>query len=181
MVVVSTLVLNIKRDAEDITMHDSPTTLVVSVVLLVAVLLAPRYETMLTTYLRPILCTFRFQAVIFSEGELYLDDCDFSGSTSSTLVYSEPGSTAVMRNAVLGENNCEPQRVQPLSVFMYVCLLELAGGVVDYSLSAKIPVSSYYNRHFCSVLAASLANPQHPFSILCFTGMLTVVRRRGFL
>ena len=51
------------------------------------------------------------QAVVFSEGELFLDDCDFSGSTSSVLVYSEASSTAIIRNTALGDNNCKPQRV----------------------------------------------------------------------
>ena len=52
----------------------------------------------------------RFQAVVYSEGKIFLDDCDFSGSTSSVLVHSEPGSIAEIRNAVLGDKNCEPQR-----------------------------------------------------------------------
>eukprot|EP00904_Undaria_pinnatifida_P010819 jgi/Undpi1/6868/HiC_scaffold_21.g09344.m1 len=43
--------------------------------------------------------------VVFSEGELYLDDCDFSGSTSPVLVYTGPNSTAVIRNTALGNNN----------------------------------------------------------------------------
>lgn len=47
------------------------------------------------------------QAVVFSEGTLYLDECNFSGSTASVLVYSEGDSTTVVRNAVLGDNNCE--------------------------------------------------------------------------
>eukprot|EP00904_Undaria_pinnatifida_P010820 jgi/Undpi1/6869/HiC_scaffold_21.g09345.m1 len=46
---------------------------------------------------------FEGEAVIFSEGDLYLDDCDFSHSNSSVLVYSEPGSIAVIRNANLGD------------------------------------------------------------------------------
>ncbi|CAN0005479.1 unnamed protein product [Ectocarpus fasciculatus] len=45
------------------------------------------------------------EAVVFSEGTLYLDDCDFSGSSASVLVYSEGNSTTVVRNAVLGDNN----------------------------------------------------------------------------
>ncbi|CAM9271368.1 unnamed protein product, partial [Ectocarpus sp. 8 AP-2014] len=48
---------------------------------------------------------FAGEAVVFSEGTLYLDDCDFSGSTASVLVYSEGDSTTVVRNAVLGDNN----------------------------------------------------------------------------
>ncbi|CAM9130909.1 unnamed protein product [Laminaria digitata] len=48
---------------------------------------------------------FAGEAVVFSEGELFLDNCDFSGSTSSVLVHSEPNTTAVIRNAVLGDNN----------------------------------------------------------------------------
>lgn len=46
------------------------------------------------------------QIVVFSEGVLFLDNCDFSGSSSSVLVYSEPNSTAMIRNAVLGDKNC---------------------------------------------------------------------------
>ncbi|CBJ26637.1 adhesin-like protein [Ectocarpus siliculosus] len=48
---------------------------------------------------------FAGEAVVFSEGILYLDDCDFSGSAASVLVYSERNSTTVVRNAVLGDNN----------------------------------------------------------------------------
>lgn len=50
------------------------------------------------------------QAVVFSEGRLHLDNCDFSNCTSAVLVYSEPNSTAEMRNIVLGDKNCEPRR-----------------------------------------------------------------------
>lgn len=46
------------------------------------------------------------QAVVYSEGILYLDDCDFSGSLAPVLVRSE-GPTPIIRNAVLGDNNCE--------------------------------------------------------------------------
>lgn len=45
------------------------------------------------------------QAVVYSEGILYLDDCDFSGSAAAQLV--EGGETTVVRNAVLGDDNCE--------------------------------------------------------------------------
>ena len=38
-----------------------------------------------------------------------MDDCDFSGSNASVLVYSEPSSKAVIRNTVLGDINCELQ------------------------------------------------------------------------
>ncbi|CAM9101274.1 unnamed protein product, partial [Laminaria digitata] len=48
---------------------------------------------------------FEGEAVVFSEGELFLDNCDFSGSTSSVLVYSHPNSTSVIRNSVLGDKN----------------------------------------------------------------------------
>lgn len=47
------------------------------------------------------------QAVVFSEGELFLDDCDFSGSSASVLVFMGEDSTAMIRNAVLGDKNCE--------------------------------------------------------------------------
>lgn len=50
------------------------------------------------------------QAVVFSEGKLYLDDCDFSGCTSSVLVKATSRSTAEIRNIVLGNNNCESRR-----------------------------------------------------------------------
>lgn len=46
------------------------------------------------------------KAVVFSRGALSLDDCDFSGSSASVLVYSE-GDTPMIRNAVLGDENCE--------------------------------------------------------------------------
>lgn len=47
--------------------------------------------------------------MVFSEGALYLDDCDFSGSTATTLVWlsEDGGGTTVVRNTVLGDNNCE--------------------------------------------------------------------------
>ncbi|CAM9462085.1 unnamed protein product, partial [Ectocarpus sp. 12 AP-2014] len=48
---------------------------------------------------------FAGRAVVFSEGTLYLDECNFSGSTAPVLVYSEGDSTTVVRNAVLGDNN----------------------------------------------------------------------------
>ena len=54
------------------------------------------------------------QNVVFSEGELYLDDCDLSGSTSPVLVYTGPNSTAVIRNTALGNNNCELQHLQTI-------------------------------------------------------------------
>ena len=55
---------------------------------------------------------FLFQGVVFSEGELFLDDCDFTGSNSSVLVFSAPNSEAVIRNAVLGDKNCERQWIE---------------------------------------------------------------------
>lgn len=51
------------------------------------------------------------QAVVYSEGILYLDDCDFSGSAAAQLV--EGGETTVVRNAVLGDKNCKQQAVVP--------------------------------------------------------------------
>lgn len=48
------------------------------------------------------------QAVIFSEGDVFLDSCDFSGSSAAILLYAEGSSaTSTVRNAVLGDNNCE--------------------------------------------------------------------------
>ena len=44
---------------------------------------------------------------MFSEGKLFLDDCDFSGSTAGQLVYAKQHSTVMIRNTVLGDNNCE--------------------------------------------------------------------------
>lgn len=65
-----------------------------------------RYMSMVTIF--PCALNFdRCQAIVFSEGDLYLDNCDFSGSSSSVLVYSEENCTAVIRNSVLGDNNCE--------------------------------------------------------------------------
>ena len=58
---------------------------------------------------------FLFQGVVFSEGELFLDDCDFTGSNSPILVFSAPNSTVVIRNAALGDNNCEPHWVERTS------------------------------------------------------------------
>lgn len=45
--------------------------------------------------------------MVYSEGILYLDDCDFTESTASTLVFSGNETTTVVRNAILGDNNCE--------------------------------------------------------------------------
>lgn len=56
----------------------------------------------------------RVQAVVLSRGKLQLENCDFSGSSSSVLVYSEPGSNAIIRNTVLGDKNCETKGVEPL-------------------------------------------------------------------
>lgn len=61
---------------------------------------------------------YRVQAAVTSKGALFLDDCDFSRSTAPELVYSEPGSTVVIRNAVLGDNNCEPHRVEHDAKFL---------------------------------------------------------------
>lgn len=48
------------------------------------------------------------QAVINNEGELYLDNCDFSGSIASVLILSDgKDAVVVIRNAVLGNDNCE--------------------------------------------------------------------------
>ncbi|CAN0379965.1 unnamed protein product, partial [Hapterophycus canaliculatus] len=45
------------------------------------------------------------QAVVYSEGTLYLDECDFSGSSAAVLVWSGDESTTVVRNTVLGDTN----------------------------------------------------------------------------
>lgn len=47
------------------------------------------------------------QTVVYSEGTLYLDDCDFSGSSAPVLVFAEREYSTVVRNAVLGDKNCE--------------------------------------------------------------------------
>lgn len=47
------------------------------------------------------------QPIVFSEGVLFLDDCDFTASPASVLVYSEGDDTPVIRNIVLGNDNCE--------------------------------------------------------------------------
>ena len=49
----------------------------------------------------------RRKTVVYSEGTLYLDDCDFRESSAYALVYSESNSTTVVRNAILGDKNCE--------------------------------------------------------------------------
>ncbi|CBJ33130.1 polymorphic outer membrane protein [Ectocarpus siliculosus] len=54
---------------------------------------------------------FAGEVVVYSEGGLYLDECgyldecDFSGSSSAVLVYAELEDATVIRNAVLGEMN----------------------------------------------------------------------------
>lgn len=47
------------------------------------------------------------QAVVFSEGVLFLDDCDFKGSSAAILVNSGNEATTVIRNALLSSENCE--------------------------------------------------------------------------
>lgn len=49
----------------------------------------------------------RNKTVIFSEGKLYLDECDFSGSSAAVLVYAGQEDHTVIRNTMLGEMNCE--------------------------------------------------------------------------
>lgn len=56
------------------------------------------------------------QTVIFSEGTLYLDGCDFSGSSTSVLVSSDENATTIIRNAVLGDLNCENTPHSPCAV-----------------------------------------------------------------
>lgn len=56
------------------------------------------------SHVRGLTCT---QAVIFSEGALTLDSCNFSGSTATELVFAEgANATTMMRNTVLGTSNC---------------------------------------------------------------------------
>ncbi|CAM9587167.1 unnamed protein product [Ectocarpus fasciculatus] len=50
---------------------------------------------------------FAGEVVVYSEGELYLDECDFSGSSSAVLVYAELEDATVIRNAMLGAKNYE--------------------------------------------------------------------------
>lgn len=50
---------------------------------------------------------FMLQAVVFSEGELSMDNCDFSKSWAPTLVFSNSVSKTTVRNTLLGDNNCE--------------------------------------------------------------------------
>lgn len=45
------------------------------------------------------------QAVVFSQGDLVLDDCDFSNSSAEVLV--DATQHTVIRNAVLGDENCK--------------------------------------------------------------------------
>ncbi|CBJ33129.1 asn/thr-rich large protein family protein [Ectocarpus siliculosus] len=63
----------------------------------------------LSTYTAQDTCFVGFagEVVVYSEGELYLDECDFSGSSSAVLVYAELEDATVIRNAVLGANNYE--------------------------------------------------------------------------
>ena len=44
---------------------------------------------------------------MFSRGLLFLDNCDFSGSMGRALVLAEGEKIPVIRNAILGNNNCE--------------------------------------------------------------------------
>lgn len=52
-------------------------------------------------------CTLHNKVIVFSEGELHLDECDFSGSSAEALVFAGQEENTVIRNAVLGEKNCE--------------------------------------------------------------------------
>lgn len=49
----------------------------------------------------------RGKAAVFSRGLLFLDNCDFSGSMGRALVLAEGEKIPVIRNAILGNNNCE--------------------------------------------------------------------------
>lgn len=46
------------------------------------------------------------QSVVYGDGELFLDSCDFRGCSATVLVEGVEGAVFV-RNAVLGDNNCE--------------------------------------------------------------------------
>ncbi|CAN0008375.1 unnamed protein product, partial [Scytosiphon promiscuus] len=48
---------------------------------------------------------FAGEAVVYSEGPLYLDECDFSGSSASVLVWADGSTATVVRNTVLGDTN----------------------------------------------------------------------------
>lgn len=47
------------------------------------------------------------QSIIYSEGELTFDGCDFSRSSADVLVEGNDDD-ALIRNAILGDMNCEP-------------------------------------------------------------------------
>lgn len=48
-----------------------------------------------------------YQEVVFSEGELYLDNCDFRGSSAEMLLRAREGGHTIVRNAILDTRNCE--------------------------------------------------------------------------
>ncbi|CAM9574874.1 unnamed protein product, partial [Ectocarpus sp. 12 AP-2014] len=50
---------------------------------------------------------FAGEVVVYSEGELYLDECDFTGSSSAVLVYAVKQDATVIRNTMLGAENYE--------------------------------------------------------------------------
>lgn len=49
----------------------------------------------------------RWQAIIFNEGKLVLDGCDFSKNSASVLVFTDDTRRTIVRNAILGDLNCE--------------------------------------------------------------------------
>lgn len=89
--------------------------------------------------------------MVFNEGELFLDDCDFSGSTASVLVTSGDGSNTTIRNAVLGDKNCEHSRepacvCESVCVCVYVCVasLSLVRRPADLSQSEALTVLQHH-------------------------------------
>lgn len=67
------------------------------------------------------------QVVVFSEGELSLNECDFSACSATELVYAAPGAPTMIRNAVLGSSNCEGPHIFCLS---FTSVVEVPAGWV---------------------------------------------------
>ena len=65
------------------------------------------------------------KAIVFSRGTLFLDGCDFSRCSAGSLVYSE-GETPVIRNAILGDVNCESVSVSGPGLLSVVCFCFVA-------------------------------------------------------
>lgn len=113
------------------------------------------------------------KVVVFSEGGLYMDRCDFNGNSAAVLVSVGREKPTVIRNAVLGEINCENKYfcvVLSWVVFRFVTkqhhLLDSFGFVflvrlMCFSCSCRYDVSSGLHV-WHSIVSAPTSSPFFP-------------------